>query len=216
MYITRESQNFLWTLLLYEHKNVEACKKIILTVAAPLMSNTLDVQVHQTLEETYLEQNKLLCTTLDLLTNIVENTLFVSPDNDIPELLESLVDLDMRVKALFEACISTRFLQHVHKLLVLSLFLKVKRGIRENTKTVDADTWQKFCYGLCYTAMMLLSKKYIVELIKTYKLAMVYWKKLRASREFALPDQHKFEHQAIALMASVNRYFYAHILTILR
>lgn len=206
MYVTRESQKFLWTLLLYEHKNVEACKEIILTIAAPLTSNTLDTQVHQALEETYLDQNKLLCTTLDLLTSILENTLFVSPDNGIPELLEQLVDLDMRVKALFEACISTRFLHHVHKLLVLSLFLKVKQGVQEHTKAVDADTWQKFCYGLCYIAMMLLSKKYIVEVIKTYKYAMVYWKKLQASREFALPEQHKFEHQAIALMVSVNRY----------
>ena len=127
MYVTRESQKFLWTLLLHEHKNVEACSEIILAIAAPLMSNTVaEKQAHPALEETYLEQNKLLCSTLDLLTGILENTLFASLNNSIPELLERLVNLEMRVRALFEACISTKFLQHVHKLLLLSVFLKLK------------------------------------------------------------------------------------------
>ncbi|XP_077274972.1 integrator complex assembly factor Brat1 [Temnothorax americanus] len=200
MYVTRESQKFLWTLLLHEQKNTETCKEIILTVAAPLMSNILNVQMHQALEETYLEQNKLLCSTLDLLTSIMENTLFASLDNSIPELIERLVDLEMRVKALFEACISTRFLQHVHKLLLLSLFLKLKQGIKENTTMIDIDAWHKFCYGLCYISMMLLSKKDIIELVKNNKFSMTYWKKLLTLREFVLPEEHKFEHQAIALM----------------
>ncbi|KYN28360.1 PREDICTED: uncharacterized protein LOC108770504 [Trachymyrmex cornetzi] len=199
MYVTRESQKFLWTLLLHEHKNIEACKEIILTVAAPLMSNILDGQMHQALE-TYLEQNKLLCSTLNLLTNILENTLFASLDNSIPELIERLVDLEMRVKALFEACISTRFLQHVHKLLLLSLFLKLKQGIKEHTTVIETEAWHKFCYGMCYIFMMLLSKKDIIELVKNNKFSMTYWKKLLALHEFVLPEQHKFEHQAIAIM----------------
>jgi hypothetical protein len=203
MYVTRESQKLLWTLLLYEHKNIEACKEIILAIAAPLMNNnTLDVQMNQALEETYLEQNKLLCTTLDLLTSILENTLFTSVDNNIPELLGELVNLEMRVKALFEACISTKFLQHVHKLLLLSLFLKLKQGIKADAK-VDSNAAQKFSYGLCYISMMLLSKKYIIELIKSQKFAMVYWKKLLSIREFVVSGEHqtyKFEHQAIAIM----------------
>ncbi|EFN61120.1 HEAT repeat-containing protein C7orf27 [Camponotus floridanus] len=200
MYVTRESQKFLSTLLLHEQKNIEACTEIILEVAAPLMNNTVDAQLHQALEETYLEQNRLLCATLDLLTSILENTLFVSLDNSIPELLEKLVNLEMRVKALFEACISTRFLQHVHKLLLLLLFLKLKQGIKEHTNQIDADAWQKFCYSLCYISMMLLSKKYIIELVRSNKFAMIYWKKLLALREILLPEEHKFEHQAIALM----------------
>lgn len=200
MYVTRESQKFLSTLLLHEQKNIETCTEIILEVAAPLMNNTVDAQLHQALEETYLEQNRLLCATLDLLTSILENTLFVSLDNSIPELLEKLVNLEMRVKALFEACISTRFLQHVHKLLLLLLFLKLKQGIKEHTDQIDADAWQKFCYGLCYISMMLLSKKYIIELVRSNKFAMIYWKKLLALREIVLPEEHKFEHQAIALM----------------
>lgn len=189
-------------MLLYENKNVEACKEIILAVAAPLMKNSLDTEVHEALEETYFEQNKLLCSTLDLLTNILENTLFASLDNSIPELFEELLDLDKRVKALFEACISTRFLHYVHKLLLLSLFLKLKQGIKENTEVVDVDTWQKFRNGICYSSMMLLSKKHIIELIKTYKIAMVYWKKLCTLRQFSTPEFYKFEHQAIALMVS--------------
>ncbi|CAL1678631.1 unnamed protein product [Lasius platythorax] len=200
MYVTRESQKFLSTLLLHEQKNIEACTEIILAVAAPLMNNTPDTQLHQALEETYLEQNRLLCATLDLLTSILENTLFVSLDNSIPELLERLVNLEMRVKALFEACISTRFLQHVHKLLLLLLFLKLKQGIRKHTNVIDADAWHKFCYGLCYISMMLLSKKYIIELVKSNKFAMVYWKKLLALQEIITPEEHKFEHQGIALM----------------
>lgn len=203
MYVTRESQKFLSTLLLHEQKNFEACTEIILAVAAPLMNNTVDAQLHQALEETYLEQNRLLCATLDLLTSILENTLFATLDNSIPELLEKLVNLEMRVKALFEACISTRFLQHVHKLLLLLLFLKLKQGIKEHTDVIDADAWQKFCYGLCYISMMLLSKKYIIELVRNNKFAMIYWKKLLALREIVLPEEHKFEHQAIALMVSV-------------
>lgn len=206
MYVTQESQKFLWKLLMYEHKNLQICQEIILAIATPLVGNTFNAQVHQVLEETYLDQNKLLCSTLDLLTSILENTLFVSEDSNIPELLEKLIDLDMRVKALFEACISTRFLQHVHKLLLLLLFLKLKQGIKKDTKLVEADAWQKFCYGLSYISMMLLSKKYIIELIKTYKFAMVYWKRLIALREFVLPDQHKFEHQAIALMVNPSLY----------
>ncbi|XP_050460941.1 uncharacterized protein LOC126856466 [Cataglyphis hispanica] len=200
MYVTWESQKFLSTLLLHEQKNIEVCTEIILAVAAPLMNNAVDAQLHQVLEETYLEQNRLLCATLDLLTSILENTLFATLDNSIPELLEKLVNLEMRVKALFEACISTRFLQHVHKLLLLLLFLKLKQGIKEHTDVIDADAWQKFCYGLCYISMMLLSKKYIIELVRYNKFAMIYWKKLLALREIVLPEEHKFEHQAIALM----------------
>jgi len=204
MYVTRESQKFLWTLLLHEHKNTETCKEIILAVAAPLMNNILDGQMHQALE-TYLEQNKLLCSTLNLLTNILENTLFASLDNSIPELIERLVILEMRVKALFEACISTRFLQHVHKLLLLSLFLKLKQGIKEHTTVIETEAWHKFCYGLCYIFMMLLSKKDIIELVKNNKFSMTYWKKLLALHEFVLPEQHKFEHQAIAIMVSQSQ-----------
>lgn len=202
MYVTRESQKFLSTLLLHEHKNVEACKEIILAIAAPLMSNTLDAQMKEDLEETYFEQNKLLCSTLDLLTSILENTLFASVDNSIPELVEDLVNLEMRVKALFEACISTTFLQHVHKLLLLSLFLKLKQGIKPDTKVLDDDATQKFSYGFCYVFMLLLSKKHIIELVKCKKLAMVYWKKMFTVHQFVFEKKqpYKFEHQAIAIM----------------
>ncbi|KAF7408050.1 hypothetical protein HZH66_002587 [Vespula vulgaris] len=144
MYITHESQKFLWTLLLHEQHNINICTEIISAITDPLINNTFNPQIHQTLEESYLDENKLLCTTLDLVTSIFENTLFVSMDSKIPELFEELFNLEMRVKALFEAC--------------------------------------------------------IVELIKTNKFLMIYWKKLRMLCEFTLPEQHKFEHQAIVLM----------------
>lgn len=200
MYVTRESQRFLWTLLLHEYQNTSICKEIILAVAAPLLANTIDAQMHQALEDTYLDRNKLLCTTLDLLTSILENTLFVSLDNTIPDLCEEVINLEVRVRALFEVCISTKFLQHVHKLVVLSLFLKLKRGIRGEKEAIDVEVWHKCRYDLCYISMMLLSKKHIIELVKTNKYNMIYWKKLQSLRECVLPEQHKFEHQCICLM----------------
>ncbi|XP_015186913.1 PREDICTED: uncharacterized protein LOC107071944 isoform X2 [Polistes dominula] len=200
MYITHESQKFLWTLLLHEQENIPICMEIISAIADPLVKNSYNSQTHQTLEDSYLDENEFLCNTLGLITSIFENTLFISMDSNIPDFFEELYELEMRVKALFEACIGTRFLQHVHKLLLLLLFLKLKRGIRSDTKAIDNDVWQKFNYGICYISMMLLSKKYIVELIKTNKFLMIYWKKLRTLCEFTLPEQHKFEHQAIVLM----------------
>jgi len=53
--------------------------------------------------------------------------------------------------------------------------------------------------------MMLLSKKDIIELVKNNKFSMTYWKKLLALHEFVLPEQHKFEHQAIAIMVSQSQ-----------
>ncbi|XP_053988394.1 uncharacterized protein LOC128881403 isoform X1 [Hylaeus volcanicus] len=200
MYVTRESQTFLWLLLLQEQQNINFCKEVILTIAAPLMSSTFKSQVCNGLEDNYLEQNALLCTTLDLLTSIVENTLFANIDNMIPELCQEVINLDIRIKALFEACISTKFLPYVHKLLMLSLLVPIKRAIREGQETVDLEVTQKFLCDLCYVSMMLLSKNYIIEIVKTNKLLLIYWKKLQSLRKFDLPHEHKFEHQAISIM----------------
>ncbi|KZC11785.1 PREDICTED: uncharacterized protein LOC107189986 [Dufourea novaeangliae] len=200
MYVTRESQNFLWLLLLNEQQNTNFCKEIILAIAAPLITNSFESQVCQKFEENYLEQNKLLCTTLDLLTSIMENTLFANVDNAIPELCQEVIDLDMRVKALFEACISTKLLPHVHKLLLLCFVVPLRRAIREEQETISADISYKFCYEICYISMMLLSKNYIIEIVKTNKFLMIYWKKLQLLRKFDISQQYKFEHQAITLM----------------
>ncbi|XP_076292857.1 integrator complex assembly factor Brat1 [Lasioglossum baleicum] len=200
MYVTRESQKFLCHLLLNEQQNISFCKDVILAIAAPLMTNNFESQVCHKLEDNYLEQNKLLCTTLDLLTHLIENTLFVNMENTIPELCQETINLDTRVKALFEACISTKFLLHVHKLLVLCLFIPLKRALREGQETIDAEISQNFCYDMCYISMMLLSKKYITEIVKTNKFLMTYWKKLQLLREFVLPHQYKFEHQCISIM----------------
>ncbi|CAK9816800.1 BRCA1-associated ATM activator 1 [Anthophora quadrimaculata] len=96
LYVTRESHKFLWLLLLYEQQNINFCKEVILTAAAPLITNTFESQIYQVLEDKYLDQNKLLCTTLDLLTNIIENTLFANMDNTIPELCQEVIDLEIR------------------------------------------------------------------------------------------------------------------------
>lgn len=201
MYITRDSQKFLWTLLLLESENTKVCEEVILVAAGPLINNTLNSQMHSTLE-VYLDKNKVLCTSMDLLSSILENTLFVSMDNTIPLLLDHLTNLETRVKALFEACISTHFLQRLHKLLLLVLFLRLKQGIKGPSEPLEESSWEKFRLGLYYINMMLITKKYILDIIKTAKVSLVYWKKICNLCEFKLPDQYKFEYQAIALMVA--------------
>lgn len=197
----------MWLLLSYEQQNIDFCKEIILTVAAPLITNNFKTQEYKMLQDNYLEQNKLLCTTLDLLTNIVENTLFTDIDNIIAELCQEIIDLEIKVKALFEACISTKLLSHIHKLLILCLFIPFKRFIREE-KTIDTETSQKFYSDLNYISLMLLSKVYIIELVKTNKLLMIYWKKLQSLHKFVFNQEHKFEHQVISLMVSHHNHFF--------
>ncbi|XP_076748688.1 integrator complex assembly factor Brat1 [Xylocopa sonorina] len=200
LYVTRESHKFLWLLLLHEHQNTGVCKEIISVIAEPLTTNNFESQVCQALGDNYLDQNKLLCTTLDLLTNIIENTLFENLENTIPELCEEVINLEMRVKALFEACISTKLLPQIHKLLLLCLFIPLKQLCRERKKLADADVSLKFCCDLNYISLMLLSKKYVGEVVKMNKLLMIYWKKLQALHEINLNQQHKFELQAITIM----------------
>ncbi|XP_076240863.1 integrator complex assembly factor Brat1 [Calliopsis andreniformis] len=200
LYVTRESHKFLWLLLLHEYQNINFCKEVILTISAPLITKPLESKVHPVSEDNYLEQNKLLCTTLDLLISIIENTLSANMDNNIPELCEEIIDLDIRVKALFETCLSTKLFPHVHKLLLLCLLIPIKRAIREGQEIIDVEISRKFCYNLCYMSMILLSKKYVIELVKMNKLLLVYWKKLQSLRKFVLPNEHKLEHQAISIM----------------
>ncbi|XP_012152485.1 integrator complex assembly factor Brat1 [Megachile rotundata] len=200
LYVTRASQKFVWLLLLYEQQNINFCKEVILEVASPLMTNTFETQVYHVLNDNCLEQNKLLCTTLDLLSNIIENTFFVNIDNTIPELCEEVIDLELRVKALFETCISTRLLSYIEKLLLQCLFIPLRRAIKEGKEAVDCDTSQKFCCDLTYILLMLLSKTYLTEVIRIHKLLMIYWKKLQSLRAIALPHEHKFEHQIISVM----------------
>ncbi|CAK9801931.1 hypothetical protein ANTPLA_LOCUS3012 [Anthophora plagiata] len=200
LYVTRESHKFLWLLLLYEQQNINFCKEVILTAAAPLITNTFEPKIYQVLEDKYLDQNKLLCTTLDLLTNIIENTLFANMDNTIPELCQEVIDLEMRVRNLFEACISTKILSHIHKLLCICFFIPLKKSIREGKKIIDTEISQKFYHNINYISLMLLKKTYVIELVEMNKLLMIYWKKLQSLHEFSFSQQHKFEHQVITLM----------------
>ncbi|XP_051174019.1 uncharacterized protein LOC127289847 [Leptopilina boulardi] len=200
LYVTRESQKFVWTLLLYESKNTNFCKDIIIAAVSPLTQNICNAQTHVILEENYMNDNALLCTTLDLLTSILENTLFHSLDNTIPSLIEELANLETRLRALFEACISTRFLQHILKLLLLSLFKRLKDGIKAPLEKVDDEANEKFRFGLCYMSTLLLSKKYVLDIVRMNKYSFIYWKKLKSLCEFSLGLPHKFEHQVICLM----------------
>lgn len=200
LYVTRESQKFVWTLLLYESRNTNFCKDIIIAAVSPMTQNTCTAQTHMVLEENYMNDNALLCTTLDLLTSILENTLFHSLDNTIPSLIEEFANLETRLRALFEACISTRFLQHILKLLLLSLFKRLKDGIKSPDEKVDPEASEKFRLGLCYMSSLLLSKKYVLDIVRMNKYSFIYWKKLQAICHFSLGLPHKFEHQVICLM----------------
>lgn len=204
LYVTRESQKFVWTLLLYESGDTQFCTDIILAAVAPLFKNPCNAQSHVVLEETYMNENALLCTTLDLLTCILENTLFESLNNPIPSLIEELTDLEARVKAIFEACISTRFLQHILKLRLLTIFKRLKDGIKDPLKPVDTETSEKFRQNLCHGILLLLTKEYILDIVRSKKYTLIYWKRLNSLCVVSLGLPYKFEHQIICLMVSID------------
>ena len=203
LYVTKESQKFIWSLLLFESKNKQFCEDIISAVVAPLIQNSYSEQAHSALEENYLDDNALLITTFDLLTSILENTLFRDQDNTIPRIIEDLSNLETRIRALYETCISTRFLQHMHKLLLLTLFKRLKDGIKRPHIKVDPETSSQFRLGLCFISALLLTKKQILDIVTINKWSLIYWKKLNAVCEFSLGISHKFEHQVTCLMVSL-------------
>ncbi|XP_033214963.1 uncharacterized protein LOC117171612 [Belonocnema kinseyi] len=200
LYVTRESQKFIWTLLLYESGDTKFCTDIILAAVAPLTQTSCNAQSHLALEENYMNENALLCTTLDLVTCILENTLFESFNNPIPALIEELIGLEARVKAIFEACISTRVLQHILELRLLTIFTRLKDGIKDPLQPVSKETSEDFRRNLCHGILLLLSKEYILDIVKSKKYTMIYWKRLNSLCNVNLGLPYKFEHQIICLM----------------
>lgn len=221
MYITRECKNFLITFLNSEQANVELCEKIVMSIAEPLITRTVDTKIIPAMEDSYMDQNRVLCATLDLITNIIEDTLFVSLDNSVPYLFERVISLEIRVKALFEACLSTRFLHYVHKLLILIIFMKLKQGLNRETNSIDEQIKEQFRHNIHYVSFKLLSKKFLLDVMKTFKMSLVYWKKLRAICDFPATYKYRLETQAIAVMViqswsySVFNQFLATILIII-
>lgn len=200
LYVTRESQKFVCKLLLFEAGNSKFCEEVIVAAAEPLIKNTFSPQVYPTLEDNYLDQNELLLTIIDLLTAIMENTLFVSLDNTIPRLVESVTNLESRIKGLFETCISTKFFAHIMKLMYLLLFLKLKDGIKANEETVDPETLKIFFMNLRYIDSMLLAKKYVLDMVRGAKLLLLYWKKMNNLCKIKMPEDYKPEHQCTIIM----------------
>lgn len=202
LYVTRESQRFLNALLLEESQSAETCREIISAIAEPLVRATLNGQTQSSLEDLYTHQNKHLCNALNLITSILENTLFVSLDNTIPDMFENLTNLESRVRALFVACVSTQFFQHIHKLWILVNVRLLKQGLSKESDVVQDEAWERFREGLCFAQTLLLAKKDIIELGNTHKMSLIYWTRLQAIHKFALPMEHKFEHQVITLLVS--------------
>ncbi|XP_034935397.1 uncharacterized protein [Chelonus insularis] len=204
MYVTRESHKFITELLINDSQNIQFCTEVLQAVCEPIINNTFNPQIHTTLEDIYLDQTRVLSTTLEIITSILENTLFFSTDNTIPKLLVELIDLEARVKALLEACISTKFLSNIQKLWILLILYNVKCGWETNNEgktIVNQEHWDKFRLGYCYMQTLFISKKYIIEVARTNKYALIYWKKLTDLKHFSLPHKdHQFEHQVVALM----------------
>ena len=202
LYVTRESQRFLSSLLIGESENREFCTEVILWICEPLMKTELNGQMQASLEDLYTHQNKQLCNTLNLITNIFETTLFVSLDNTIPDLFEDLTNLQIRIKALITACISTPFFRYLHKLWILLGILKMKHGLTKNSTHLDMEGWENFREVLCFIQGLLLSKRAIIDVSNTHKMSMMYWMKIQSIHKFALPPslEHKFENQVICLM----------------
>lgn len=164
------------------------------------METSVAAEPHPSLQDLYEQQNKHLCNSLSLITNIFEDALFSSVDNTISDMFENLTNLESRTKALFQACISTQFFPHIHKLWMLLNTKILKQGVNPDTGTVDVEAFEKFRQGLAFAQLSLLSKKYIVEWAKTYKMALIYWIKLQAIHKFDFLHKHTFEHQMIALL----------------
>nr|XP_046491029.1 uncharacterized protein LOC124223270 [Neodiprion pinetum] len=200
LYVTRESQNFVWKLLLAESGNTTFCEHVISKAVEPLVRNNFSSQVHPSMEENYLEQNSELLTTLALLTAIMENTLFASMDNTIPRLLESMANLECRIKGLFETCISTNFYAHIMKLVYLLLFMRLKDGVNETDGTADSQTWKVFATNLRYIDSMLVAKKLILDISRGGKLVLTYWKKITSLCALKEPSEYKMEIHVVILM----------------
>jgi hypothetical protein len=148
------------------------------------------------------DQNNLLLTTLDLLLAILDYATFYDLVNPIPAMFEELTALESRVNVVFEVSISTPFMKTVHKLSKLLIFTKLRSSLDESN-LISTKVFEQFCLGLCYNSTMLLSKKYILDLVISKQLGLIYWKKLNKLKAIEVPKPFKVENQAIALMVGI-------------
>ncbi|KAJ8664809.1 hypothetical protein QAD02_006471 [Eretmocerus hayati] len=203
MYVTRECHKFLSRLLIKECNNRKLCEEIILSVTEPLIELTGSAHIdnHYVTLGKYVsfEQNNLLLVTLELLLEIMDYAIFHDLYNPIPDMFEELTNLESRVKVVFEVSISTPFMTVAFKLYKLLLYTKL-RSCLQTSDQIDKKTFEQFCLGLCYTSTLLLSKKYILDLVISKKIGIIYWKKLSKLKNLESPEPFKFETQAIALM----------------
>lgn len=137
--------------------------------------------------------------TLELLLAIFDYAIFHDLMNPVPDMFEELTSIESRVKVIFEVSISTHFMKTVHKLGKLLNFTKLRNALR-TSDTIDEKVFEQFFGGLCSSNSMLLSKKYILDIVISKKLGIIYWKKLKKLKNLEVPEPYKFETQAIALM----------------
>lgn len=154
-------------------------------------------------------QNNLLSTTIELITAILDYTIFYDMLNPIPTMFEELTSLENRVKVVFEVSISTPLMKPVHILSKLLIFATLRISL-QTADAISEEVFDQFCARLCYTSSMLLSKKYILDLVISKKLGIIYWNRLKKLKYIETPKWFKFENQCIALMVgkSVNYFFY--------
>ncbi|XP_046433608.1 uncharacterized protein LOC124186183 isoform X1 [Neodiprion fabricii] len=195
LYVTRESQKFICKLLMFESGNTVFCGRVISVAAEPFIRNNFGLQPQQKLEE-----NEAFLSAIDVLTAIMENTLFLSIDNAIPRLLDSVTNLESRIMGLFESCTSIKLHSHIMKLVYLLLFMRLKDGIDGSNGVVDPKAWEVFGVTLQFIDSVLLAKKHILGMANGGKLLLTYWKKVNRLCDIKMPSNYQIENHGVVLL----------------
>lgn len=201
LYITRETQKFIYTMLDKESQNKVLCKNMIMAISEPIINNKFNGNLHGIdLSDVLEDQQNQVCTTFDLITSIYDNILFKNMDYTIPDMFEELCDLTSRTVAFIEAWMTTRLFKNIQPLWILICFYKLKKGLNHDRLIIDDKGWQNYRSLFCHVQINLIKKNQIIDSLRSNKLALIYWKKLQTLRPFEMPHGHKFDHQNIALM----------------
>ncbi|XP_046751934.1 uncharacterized protein LOC124414869 isoform X2 [Diprion similis] len=200
LYVTRESRKFICKLLMFESGNTVFCGRVISVAAEPFIKNNFGPQSQQNLEE-----NEAFLSAIDVLTVIMENTLFLSMDNAIPRLLDSVTNLKSKIMGLFETCTSIKFHSHIMKLVYLLPFMKLKEGINESDGVVDSEAWEVFGVNLQFIDSVLLARKHILGVANGGKLLLTYFKKVNRLCDIKMPSNYQIEsHAVVSLMCLLD------------
>ncbi|KAL7307989.1 hypothetical protein TKK_0000077 [Trichogramma kaykai] len=205
IYVTNECQHFLSTILINRCSDKPFCKEIIITMSEPFIEATTAAMSNADItfgDHMCLDKNKLLITTMNLLIAVMEHSAFYDLENTIPEQLEEILDLEKRARGLLQACISTSLMKTAHKLCKIIIFAKLRNAMKkpENSEEVSEEVLQEFSDSLCSNSTLLLNKKFLIELINSKKMGIIYWNRLYKIKKIKGATPYKFEDQAMTLL----------------